>query len=306
MVVQKIIKRKSELSSRISTDKIFDWIVVVLTVMILLIILYPLYFVIIASVSEPNAVNSGNVLLFPVSPGLYGYRYILSDNRIWVGYRNTILYTVCGTMVGLITTLPGAYALSRHDLRGGSIIMKILIFTMFFQGGIIPAYMLIRNLGLINTPYVLMLVGSFTVFNLIIARTYFRENIPNELLEAALIDGCGTFRFFFSVVLPVSQAIIGVIALYYIVGHWNSFFSALMYVNNQKLYPLQLILRDILLGSQALTTEGSDLSEIRDLMRIAESIKYGIIIVSSLPVLVAYPFLQRYFVKGVMIGSIKG
>jgi putative aldouronate transport system permease protein len=166
--------------------------------------------------------------------------------------------------------------------------------------------MLVRSLRLINTPYVLMIIGSFTVFNLIIARTYFRENIPIELLEASMIDGCGTFRFFFSVVLPISQAITGVITLYYAVGHWNSFFSALLYVHNQKLYPLQLILRDILLGSQALATGGSDMDDVMELMRIAESIKYGIIIVSSLPVLVAYPFLQRYFVKGIMIGSIKG
>ena len=290
----------------ISTDKIFDWVIVVLAVCILFTVLYPLYFIVIASISEPDAVNSGQVLLFPVSPGIHGYRYIINDNRIWLGYRNTIIYTVCGTLIGLITTLPGAYALSRQDLRGRGIIMKLLVFTMFFQGGVIPSYMLIRNLQLINTPFVLMIVGSFTVFNLIIARTYFRENIPNELLEAAMIDGCGTLRFFISVVLPISQAIVGVIALFYTVGHWNSFFPALLYVHNQRLYPLQLILRDILLGSQALETSGADLNEIRDLMRIAESIKYGIIIVSSLPVLVAYPFLQRYFVKGVMIGSIKG
>ncbi|MCL2832527.1 MAG: carbohydrate ABC transporter permease [Treponema sp.] len=291
---------------RYSSDSVFDAAVHILVVLILLTVLYPLYFVIIASISEPDAVNSGRVLFFPVTPGIHGYKYILNDNRIWLGYRNTILYTICGTLVGLITTLPGAYALSRRDLRGGGIIMKVLVFTMYFQGGIIPTYMLIRNLGLINTPYVMMIIGSFTVFNLIIARTYFRENIPEELLEAAVIDGCGTFKFFYSVVLPVSQAIIGVIALYYTVGHWNSFFPALLYLYNQKLYPLQLILRDILLGTQALATSGSDVDNLRELTRIAESIKYSIIIVSSLPVLVAYPFLQRYFVKGVMIGSIKG
>lgn len=289
-----------------TNDRVFDVAVNLVVFGILLAVMYPLYFVVIASVSDPDAVNSGRVLLFPVKIGFQGYRHILGDNRIWLGYRNTILYAVIGTLVGLVTTLPGAYALSRTDLRGGSIIMKLMIFTMFFQGGIIPTYMIVKSIGLINTPIVLMLIGSFSVFNLIIARTFFKENVPQELLEAAILDGCSTYRFFFSIVLPISQAIIGVIALFYAVAHWNSFFPGLLYVHDRKYHPLQLVLRDLLLGSQALESGSGDMDDIRELQRIAESIKYGVIIVSSLPILAAYPFLQRYFVKGVMIGSIKG
>ena len=288
-------------------DLVFDIVVTTLLVLAGLSVLYPLYFVVIASVSDPAAVTSGQALLYPVGINFKSYEMIFEDRRIWSGYGNTIFYTFFGTLFGLFVTIPAGYALSRRDFVGRGIVLKAMVFTMYFQGGLIPTYLVVQSLHLINTRYVLIIMGSFTVFNLIISRTFFETTIPIELQEAAEIDGCTTPRFFFSIVLPLSKAIVAVIALYYAVGPWNSFFNALIYVSEERLYPLQLILRDLLLSSQTLMADGmSDPETIRELETIALSIKYGIIIVASVPVLVLYPFLQKYFVKGVMIGSIKG
>lgn len=288
-------------------DLWFDTVTTFLLLLCCLMVLYPLYFVAIASISDPVAVTNGKALLHPVGVNFKSYQLIFSDSRIWSGYGNTIRYTLFGTLFGLALTIPAGYALSRREFAGRAAILKIMVFTMYFQGGLIPTYLVIQKLKLINTPYVLMIMGSFTVFNLIIARTFFESTIPVELQEAAEIDGCTTFRFFFSIVLPLSKSIVAVVALYYAVGHWNSFFNALIYVSEQRLYPLQLILRDILVSSQSLIADGmSDPETIREMETIALSIKYGIIIVASVPVLLLYPFLQKYFVKGVMIGSIKG
>ncbi len=285
----------------------FDIVVTILLVLICGVVLYPLYFTVIASVSDPLAVTSGQVLLHPVGVNFKSYQVIFEDARIWSGYGNTIRYTFFGSLIGLALTVPAGYALSRKDLAGRRIIQKLMVFTMYFQGGLIPTYLVVQKLHLINTPYVLMLLGSFTVFNLIIARSFFETTIPLELQEAAEIDGCNQLRFFVSIVLPLSKAIVAVVALYYVVGHWNSFFNALIYVSEEKFYPLQLILRDLLLSSQMLIADGmSDPDTIREMETIALSIKYGIIIVASVPVLMIYPFLQKYFVKGVMIGSVKG
>ena len=299
------MKRKSY--QQTCFDRAFDTVVMFLLALACLSVLYPLYFVAIASISDPTAVTSGEALLYPVRINFKSYEMIFKDQRIWTGYGNTVLYTFFGTIFGLAVTIPSGYALSRKDMIGRGIILKLMVFTMYFQGGLIPTYLVVQKLQLINTRYVLIILGSFSVFNLIIARTFFETNIPRELQEAADIDGCSTQRFFFSVVLPLSKAIVAVIALYYAVAHWNSFFNALIYVSEEKLYPLQLILRDILLSSQTLAADGmSDPETIREMERIALSIKYGIIIVASVPVLALYPFLQKYFVKGVMIGSIKG
>lgn len=288
-------------------DLVFDIVVTTLLILGCLCVLYPLYFVVIASVSDPTAVTSGEALLYPVGLNFKSYNMIFQDRRIWSGYGNTIFYTFFGTLFGLIITIPSGYALSRRDFAGRGLILKLMVFTMYFQGGLIPTYLVVQGLNLINTRYVLIIIGSFTVFNLIISRTFFESTIPVELQEAADIDGCSTPRFFCSIVLPLSKAIVAVIALYYAVGHWNSFFNALIYVSDEKLYPLQLILRDILISSQTLAADGmSDPETIREMETIAFSIKYGIIIVASVPVLILYPFLQKYFVKGVMIGSIKG
>lgn len=291
---------------KVDPDKIFDFIVNIIIFCITIIILYPLYFVVIASISNPDLVASGQVLLFPKGFTLEGYKYIIRDSRIWVGYFNTIRYTFFGTIFALFITIPAGYALSRQDMVGKSVIMKLLIFTKFFSGGLIPTYLIVDMLGLVDTPYVLIVLGSFSVFNLILCRTFFVNTLPLELQEAAEVDGCGIFRYFISIVLPLSKAIVAIMVLYYAVGHWNSFFNALIYVNKSSLYPLQLILRDILVMGQAVQSDVTDPEALEMMQQISKTIKYGVIIISSLPVLAMYPFVQKYFVKGVMIGSIKG
>ena len=208
--------------------------------------------------------------------------------------------------MGLFITIPAGYALSRKDVVGRSIIMKLLLFTKFFSGGLIPTYLVVKRLHLVDTPYVLMILGSFSVFNLILCRTFFINTLPQELQEAAEIDGCSIFQYFIKIVLPLSKAIIAIMALYYAVGHWNAFFNGLIYVTNNKLYPLQVILRDILISGQSVDPSIIDPESLDLMKQIARTIKYGVIIVSSLPVLIMYPFVQKYFVKGVMIGSVKG
>lgn len=287
-------------------DRVTMIVINLILILIGLIVLYPLYFVVIASVSDPAAVNNGKALLYPVSPSLVGFRYIFNDNRILTGYQNTIIYTFFGTLFGLLLTTIGGYALSRSDMPGAGIIMRLAVFTMYFSGGLIPTYMVVKDLNLINTRLVLIILGSFSVYNLIVTRTFFLSKIPQEFREAASIDGCGNGRFFLSIVLPLSKEILAVIGLFYAVSHWNSFFNALIYVNDQKLYPLQLFLRDMLIVSQTLVGDNMNPEDLLELQKIAETIKYGVIIVSSLPVLVLYPFVQKYFVKGVMIGGIKG
>lgn len=288
-------------------DKRFDVIVAVIVVFLTILVLYPLYFVVIASFSDPNLVESGQVLFLPRGVTLEGYRYILDDNRIWSGYLNTFLYTIFGTLLAVCITVPAAYALSRRDMIGRGVLMKFFVFTMYFGGGMIPTYLLIKQLHLIDTYLVLILLGSFSAYNLIICRTFFQSTIPLELQEAAEIDGCSIPRFFFSVVLPLSKAVIAIMVLYYAVGHWNDYFNALIYINRQELRPLQLVMRDILIQGQTIDPGSSvDPEQIVRLQQIGRSIKYGSIIVSSLPVLIFYPFVQKYFVKGIMIGSIKG
>ena len=288
------------------SDIVFLFIVYATVILISVIILYPLWFVIIASISDPNLVATGEVLLLPKGITFEGFKYIFRDPRIWSGYYNTIRYTVVGTMLALFITIPAGYALSRTDMMGRGIIMKLLIVTKYFSGGLIPTYLVVKWLGLVNTPYVLMILGSFSVFNLILCRTYFLNTMPIELQEAAEIDGCGIFQYFMKIVIPLSKSIIAIMVLYYAVGHWNSFFNGLIYVTDSDLYPLQLILRDILITGQSVDPATVDPESLELMKQIARTIQYGVIIVSSLPVLVLYPFVQNHFVKGVMIGSVKG
>ena len=296
----------NKLKSMGKRELIFLTIVHFTVLVISVVILYALWFVVIASISNPNLVASGEVLFWPKGVTFEGYKYILRDKRIWTGYRNTILYTTVGTLLGLFITIPAGYALSRKDVVGRSIIMKLLLFTKFFSGGLIPTYLVVKRLHLVDTPYVLMILGSFSVFNLILCRTFFINTLPQELQEAAEIDGCSIFQYFIKIVLPLSKAIIAIMALYYAVGHWNAFFNGLIYVTNNKLYPLQVILRDILISGQSVDPSIIDPESLDLMKQIARTIKYGVIIVSSLPVLIMYPFVQKYFVKGVMIGSVKG
>lgn len=278
-----------------------------LSALIFLIIAYPLYFIIIASVSDSTLVSTGKVLFVPKGISLFGYHEIFKDSRIWVGYRNTIVYTLLGTLVNLLFTLPAAYVLSRKEFLARRFIMLVFVITLFFNGGLIPTYLLIKGLHLTNTMWVFILPFAVNVFNLIIARTFFETSLPSELYEAAAMDGCSHFKFFIQVAMPLSKALISVIGLYYLVAHWNDFFTALIYIRKNELQPLQIILRDILLSNQVFANGagvGGDAGGYAQ--RYADQIKYGVIIVSTLPILVLYPFIQKYFEKGVLIGSIKG
>lgn len=272
---------------------------------LIIICAYPVYFVLVASVSNPTYVNSGALLLYPKGFHLNGYKFVLTDWRISTGFVNSVLYTVCGTALGLFCSLAAGYSLSRRDMPGRSALMMIMVFTMYFSGGLIPTYLVVRTLGLVNTRAILIILGSISVYNIILIRTFFTSTIPNELQEAAFIDGCGNMRFFFQFALPLSKAIVAVIALYLAVSYWNAYFNAMIYINDNAKKPLQLFLREILLVTQSTDdqTSGELTNEFNQLVLI---IKYAIIVVSSVPLMLLYPFLQKYFVKGVMIGSVKG
>ncbi|MCL2832262.1 MAG: carbohydrate ABC transporter permease [Treponema sp.] len=289
------------------SDLAFDIVNTFLLILVLIVIIYPLYVVLISSVSSAQAVNAGEVRFRPVDFSWQGYILILQGSDIWIGYRNTILYTFFGTLLNLTVTLLAGYSLSRKDLKGRGIFMAFFVFTMYFSGGLIPTYILVNKIGLYNTPYVLIVIAAMSVYNLIIARTFFQMTIPQELLESAFMDGCGNFKFFIKIVLPLSSALVAVLALYYGQAHWNNFFNALIYLSKRTLYPLQLFLRNILVMNQNINMEsGASPEEVEIRLQYAETIKYGLIVLASFPVLVVYPFLQKYFVKGVMIGSIKG
>ena len=289
------------------SDLAFAVVAKLIMVLVLLVCAYPLYFILIASISDPVQVNAGKVILFPKAILWDGYKSILRDHKIWQGYRNTILYTVTGTALNVCLTMGGAFALSRRDLLMRKQIMILLTFTLFFNGGMIPNYLLVSGLGLKNSIWAMILPNAVSVWNLIIARSFFITNIPDELMEAAEIDGCDSLRFFFRIALPLSLALVAVMLLFYAVTHWNAFFNALLYLDNSSSHPLQLVLRNLLLVNQA--SDPAMLADAEDMIlrqKLADLLKYGIIVVSTLPVLCLYPFVQRYFVKGVMIGAIKG
>ena len=289
-------------------DRIFDICNYLFLGIVGVVVLYPLYFVLIASISEPDAVNSGQVIWYPVGFSLEGYQKLFEDSRIWIGYRNTILYTLFGTTLNVVLTLITAYPLSRKDLTGRKYLFFYFLFTMFFNGGLIPTYLQVSNLGLYNTPFVLILLGALSIYNMIIAKSFFENTISDDLREAAEMDGCGSFRFFISIVLPLSKALIGVLVVYYAIGHWNQYFNALIYISKESLQPLQMVLREILIQNSTvqMVMDESMLEEMLRRERYANLIKYGIIVVASVPMLCVYPFVQKYFAKGVMLGSTKG
>ena len=287
-------------------DRIFDIILMVLAVILLIIFAYPLYFMIIASFSNTSAVWNGEVKFLPVGFSLEGYQELLKNTDIWIGYANSILYTALGTLINLVMTILAAYVLSQPEFKPRNVMMKLITFTMFFSGGLIPTYLLIKGLGMLDTIWALVIPGSINVTNLIITRTFFVSNIPRELKEASMLDGITDVGYLMKIVLPLSKAIIAVIALYYGVAHWNSYFNAMIYLSSSNKFPLQLILRQILLKTTTMTESSGDSAFIAQQVRLAEIIKYCAIIVASIPALIAYPFIQKYFVKGVMIGSIKG
>jgi putative aldouronate transport system permease protein len=291
-------------------DKVFDTINFVVLTVVFLLVAYPLYFIIISSISDPQKVASGQVLFFPVGINLDGYREVLKNKGVMRGFFNSIYYTTLGTTINLIVTLPTAYALSRPDFHGRRGISIFYIITMFVSGGLIPTYLVVRSMGMLNTVWALVIPGAISVYNMMVARTFFKTNIPGEMLDAAKVDGCSDTAFFFRMVLPLSGAIIAILVLWYGVGHWNSYFSALLYISDRAKQPLQLELRMVLLqntqGTEMMEMTEEFLAQKRRLDALREMMKYSLIIISSLPVLVLYPFIQRHFVKGVTVGSLKG
>lgn len=286
------------------TDKVINFFLYCVILVAIVVCLYPVWFVLVASFSDPIYVNSGQLLLFPKGFHTRGYITVFQDWRITTGYANTLIYTTFGTLLGLFASLSAGYSLSRKDLPARGIIMGLMVFTMFFHGGLVPTYLIVKKLGLLNTRLVLILMGSVSVYNIILIRTFFSSTIPTELMEAAFIDGCGNLRFFAQFALPLSKAIIAVIGLYLCVGYWNGYFNALLYVTDRTKHPLQLFLQEILLTAQSTDmADGESASEFKSIVQV---IKYAVIVVSTLPVMCVYPFLQKYFVQGVMLGSIKG
>ncbi|TDL57662.1 carbohydrate ABC transporter permease [Paenibacillus dendritiformis] len=286
-------------------DKLFGFINSLLLVMILLIVLYPLVFVLSASISNPAAVSRGELWLFPKEITFVGYEKVFQNREILTGYGNTILYTVVGTSINLLMTILAAFPLSRTNLPGRNVIMFALVFTMFFSGGLIPSYLVVKKLGLLNSMWALVLPGAVSVYNIIIMRTFFRTSVPYEVQEAAMIDGCTTLQILYRIMLPLSMPIIAVMVLFYSVDHWNSYFSALIYLTDRDKFPLQLILREILIQNQMDKMAGGA-SALSEQIMYGQAIKYAVVIVANLPVFLLYPFLQRYFVKGMTIGAIKG
>lgn len=291
--------------SRSRGDVIFDAINYTFMALLSLAVIYPLYFVLVSAFSEPNLAG-GSLLLFPKHFTLEGFERIFQDQSIWMGYRNTILYTVLGTSINVVLTLTAGYALSRRDLYGRNLFMFVIVFTMFFGGGLIPTYLLVKDLGMVNTMWALVIPNAASAYNIIITRTFFQSTIPHEVLESAQIDGSSDFRFFLQIALPLSLPIVAVMILFYAVGHWNAYFNALIYISSYELQPLQIILRNILISNDISQMFVEEVHDIAEQQRLLELMKYGVIVVSTVPILMLYPFLQKYFVKGVMIGSLKG
>ena len=287
-------------------DMVFMLINYTMLVIALLLVVYPLIYVVSSSFSDGAAVIAGRVVLLPVNFSLAAYEKVFHYQRIWVGYMNSIFYAVVGTLVNVTMTILAGYPLSRKDLVGRDKLMFLFLFTMMFSGGLIPMYLTVKEVGLRDTRWALIIPQALSVWNLIITVTYFRTSIPQELLEAAHLDGCSDIQYLFRILLPLSTPIIAVLCLFYAIGHWNQFFAALIYISNKDLVPLQVVLRDILINSQVDITMMEDLSTVAARESMRELLKYALIVVASGPVLIIYPFVQKYFVKGIMLGAVKG
>lgn len=283
-------------------DKIFTAFNYILATFFLIVAFYPLWYVLIASFSNASDVAMGRVWIIPKNFTIEGYKMMLAFTEIWAGYANTIFYTVAGTLLSLFITVPAAYALSRKTMPFRKAINTYLIITMFISGGLIPTYLLVQSMGLLDTRAIIVILGSVSMWNLIICRTFFDSTIPLELIESARLDGCDEFRIFFKIVLPLSKAIIAVLTLYFAVARWNSYYSGLIYLRDQTKWPLQLVLRQLL---NAMHVDAQEVGDTTERLMEVQSMKYGIIVVASAPVLAMYPFVQKYFVKGIMIGSVK-
>jgi putative aldouronate transport system permease protein len=287
------------------SDRVFLAFVYLFLFAVLLLVLYPLIFVVSSSFSSPIAVSSGRVWLWPVDFSLRGYQVTLGNPQILTGYANSLYYTFFGTLISVVTTVLVAYPLSRRTLYGRNAIMVFITFTMLFSGGLIPTYLVVKELGMLNTRWSLLIPGAVAAWQVIIARTFFQVNIPDELAEAAELDGCNDLKFLLRIVIPLSQPIIAVLVLMYAVSQWNAYFDALLYLKSASLQPLQLVLRGILILN-TFVSGSMEASAMIERQQMADLLKYSLIVVGSLPVLIIYPFAQRYFVKGMLIGSIKG
>lgn len=288
------------------SDRRLELFVKIVMVVYMIIIMYPLIYVVSSSFSSGSAVSAGRVVLWPVDFSLDGYKMVFKHKGVWTGYKNTLIYTFAGTFINLILTILAAYPLSRRNFQGRNIYMAFFVITMFFSGGIIPSYLLISKLGLLNTRWAILLSGSVAAYYVIIMRTFFQNSIPDELHDAAMVDGITDIGYLLKVVLPLSKAVIAVVTLYYAVGQWNAYFSALMYVRKSELHPLQLVLRGVLASAEIDMQQITGASDIVNKIGIADVMKYSLIVVSTVPILVIYPFVQKFFEKGVMIGSVKG
>jgi putative aldouronate transport system permease protein len=288
------------------SDKIFTIVNSIFLTVVMIVILYPLIYILSASFSSPSAVIAGKVWLLPVDPTLKGYEAVFENKQIWSGFFNSFYYTIIGTLFNVALTILAAYALSRKDLHGRNFVMIMMVFTMLFHAGLIPTYLVVRDLGLLDSRWAMILPSAIAVWNVIIARTFFQVTIPDELLEAAQMDGCSDFKFFFKIVFPLSAPIIAVLTLFYAVGHWNQYFQALIYLRDPDLFPLQIVLRQILIQNQVDPSMMIDVKSVAERDGLSQLLKFSLIVIASVPVLIIYPFVQKHFVKGVMIGSLKG
>ena len=287
-------------------DKAFIILVYVLLSAVMLIVLYPLIYIVSASFSDPQAVVSGKVMLWPVDVTLRGYKAVFRNPKILTGFMNSFIYMGVGTVVNLIMTMLCAYPLSRKEFTARNKIAALFVFTMYFSGGLMPSYMIVNKLGLINTRWAMIIPSAMSTYNMIIARTYMVNSIPDELYEAAQIDGCSPFKYLLKVIVPLSKPILAVLALYYGIAKWNNYFDAMLYLNDASMQPLTIVLREILIQNQIDPTMLTDASALSKLQGMTELLKYAVIVVASVPVLAIYPFVQKYFVKGVAIGAVKG
>ena len=295
------------------SNKLFDITIYVILILLTIVLAYPLYFVVIASFSEPYDVVNGNVVLWFRGFTLDSYLNVIENKKIWIGYRNTFIYTLFGTMLNLALTIPAAYALSKTFMWKRNFFIWYFIIPMYFSGGLLPTYLQVKNLGLLNKPYTLIIIGGISIYNLVVVRTFYQNSIPDSLYEAAEIDGCSQYGQFFKIAIPLSKPIIAVITLYYAVAHWNNYYNSLVYTTQEKYFSLQMVLRNILMenqnamsGADPSSMSAEQLESAMEKVYLASSMKYSIIFIASLPMLLLYPFIQKYFVKGVMIGAVKG
>lgn len=299
-------KRRSKAVQLSAGDRVFMVFVYLFLSLALIIVLYPLIFVVSASFSDARMVSSGRVWLWPVNPSLSAYEAVFKNPRIVMSFGNSLFYMGFGTLINLILTVLAAYGLSRKNLVGRGFLTGVMVFTMLFSGGIIPSYLLMNDLHLLNTVWALLLCSGLSVWNVVVTRTYYQNTIPEEMHEAAMLDGCDEFGFLARIALPLSGPILAVMALYYGVGHWNSYFNAMLYLRDENLYPLQIILRNILVLQNVDTSMIKDADVLLRMQGLAELLKYSVSVISTVPLLILYPFVQKYFVKGVMVGALKG